>query len=811
MARYENGVYYNTDGSVFDPKSLFGADYQSTGLNKQFYATLPPTPAPLSGNAPLLGKIQSVIGSRDDAAKSAVFKELQSAGYTPADINKTLTTSFGQQALSDTDFAFLNNYQAPQGLIAQAMPTPPPTQGPMAQQLWGVTYDGKGPDLNTINSLYLNILGRSADAEGLGFYDKEDRSEEQIRAELMDSAEYRSKGGNTVQQPTPAPTAVPIAAQASQQPVGQTTTAPNPTSVPTAAPTPTTDYSEALRLQARRKAELDLQNQAVGRGDDTESFLQKGQAALDQQFGPVDRQLAANQIRQAIANGEDLNQFYGDRYDDSLRLLEDLGVNRGGKDAQRVLDASPTGYSGAWKFDPTFGSDYYKQYAQRLGESLGLSEAQIRKAAGEYANQTLYNPNNKGFDGGIGDPRFLTGMASKLIEASGQNPLRPEFSLTLQKAGEFAGTVSKGLYSESDSSGVFKQVAQGLNKALGPIDDIIVGAIGLATGQVWLGPAYTGVTTTAATGDIKSGLKAGALSAIGSAVAPGVNSAISGALTNAGVTNGIVNGALAGAGTGALVSGGAAAITGGDVGDAVTKGLIAGGLSGGFKGAGGAKGSGATVGGIDDSSADLGVSMNIQDSLQNGAYSALDGPAADNPANRLDTAIDKVQVTQGIDRGRVSGIDDSKTDLGRTLDSQDSQQSGSYSGLDGGAGDSPNNRVDLAAEKVANSTPGVVDRVVGKLTPTDVVRVVDFVANGSPGGSSGGGAGGGSNLAPVVADTDSIILDAFGFNKDSGSSPVRLQRKGNPGPAARLDVNKVLGEGATEKYVNKGLIARYMA
>ena len=612
MARYENGIYYNDDGSIFDPSSLFG------GGGGFAPAPVQQQPQPQRSAQAMPNKDQNLIDTirqysqgASQKGQSNYLNSLLGQGYSQDYLTGIIRQATGDQGFTADDFNYLRNYQAPA-----------PTQVPM----------------------------------------------------------------QSVMQPTQAP----VMAAPAPMPVAMTP-AIAPTMAPTAAPYDIENFN-----RYRQQAGLLSQGQGLlgASYDDpfaTNDARAQGQSLLDQANSlQVDRGRVQSDLLRAIQSGEDLNQYYGDTYGDSLQLLQDLGVNRGGKDAQRILDANPTGESGAWKFDPVYGSDYYKQYVSQVGQQLGLSQEQINKAAGQFATETLYNPQGKGFDGGIGDPKFLTDLTRRVINASGQNSFDPKFTGLLQGTGQFAGQLANSLYSEGNESGTVKNIARKIGES-----PEALALIAAATG---------GLGSLAGLGSVTSGaIAGGAVGAI-----PGIGQGSFKETLTGGLKGGLIGGATAGLAQGAsnLYNG-----------NPLTQGF--------FGGTGGTP----SVGGIDDSGFDLGQTLNRQDILQ--GIPTFNGPSG-SPESFLDTS----NVTGGFAENPVlPGFSDGSTALDAILGGLPS------------TGGTPNSPSTPSATDAAKTAAGGATGIKGLLDGFSTGNaIVDKLLGGLLGGailSQISGAGGG--------------------------------------------------------------------
>ena len=452
-------------------------------------------------------------------------------------------------------------------------------------------------------------------------------------------------------------------------------------------PRPTIDVG-ALRA-AKESKDIDAQitditdrmSRLSGDSADGEiATLQAEASALQQRKAQLGKQpnvggTFGEALKLALDSGVDLRPLYGETYADAVQFKQDLGQYVG-KDQSMIIPANPVGYGGQFKFDPNFGSTFYRDLAMKSGEALGLSEEQILQKGTEYFADKFASGNTKGV---IGFTDFGTGLLDEFAKTAGYsasqvNDLRTKTLKPLYDANKqlFTG-LSGAARVESQSSGFFKTLAQDI--ASNPF--LAIGAAALSAGALapalLSGTAFAGsaIATGAiaggtmgairgiADGDFSSILKNGFKGAIQGAatgslgkVAEGVSGVVSKGLVNSGMDAGrLVNGISGAAGAGAS-SAIVAALTGQDVGNSILKGAAIGGLASGLRNPGIVRNS-DVGGGIDNSNMDLGNSMNFMDQYTQGAYSGLDGPASDKPANQIDNAMLKVGDMQdtGFKRG----------------------------------------------------------------------------------------------------------------------------------------------------------------
>lgn len=271
-------------------------------------------------------------------------------------------------------------------------------------------------------------------------------------------------------------------------------------------------------------------------------------------------------LKEALNQGVDLRPLYGETYLDAVKFKEDLGQATG-KDSQMIIPANPVGYGGQFKFDPNFGSAYYRDLAMESGKALGLTPDQVLKQGTEYFADKFASGNTKGV---VGFTDFGKGLLDKFAISAGvpQERLEELRGTTLKPLYDANQQVFSGLNNaariESQSSGFLKGIGQDIAK-LGPIGTIALTAA--------LGPAGAGLSTALAAGGaaalpgllqgdvggaIKSGLLSGGLAGIGAGALKGVGSGVSDALGGGSLGN-IAGGAAQGAirgGVGSLLSGG---------------------------------------------------------------------------------------------------------------------------------------------------------------------------------------------------------------------------------------------------------------
>lgn len=319
---------------------------------------------------------------------------------------------------------------------------------------------------------------------------------------------------------------------------------------------------------------------------------------IDPNFGLPQKPIAPSKIppkaellQAALNVGVDLRPYYGETYADAVKFKKDLG-QYAGKDESMIIPANPVGYGGQFKFDPNFGSAFYRDLATQSGKALGLSDEQILQKGTEYFKDKFASgPKTAGV---IGFTDFGTGLIDSLATTAG---------VPSERLGELKGTVLKPLYDasqkvfsglngaarvESQSSGFFKGIGQDIAKlgpigaialtaALGPAAGALAGSLGggavLTAGLAAGGAsALPGLLQGDLSGAIKAGLTGGALAGLGAGALKGVGSSVSNSL-GGGTIGDVVGGAAQGAATGGLGS----LLTGGDLG----QGLLAGALQGG--------------------------------------------------------------------------------------------------------------------------------------------------------------------------------------------------------------------------------------
>lgn len=285
-------------------------------------------------------------------------------------------------------------------------------------------------------------------------------------------------------------------------------------------------------------------------------------------------------LQEALQVGVDLRPYYGETYADAVKFKQDLGQYTG-KDESMIIPANPVGYGGQFKFDPNFGSTFYRDLATQSGKALGLSDEQILQKGTEYFKDKFASgPKTAGV---IGFTDFGTGLIDSFATTAG---------VPAERLGELKGTALKPLYDasnqvfqglngaariESQSSGFFKGIGQDIAK-LGPIGTIALTAA--------LGPAGAGLSTALAAGSaaalpgllqgdfegaIKSGLLSGGLAGIGAGALKDVGANLSNSLGGGSLGN-----IAGGAAQGAIRGGVGSLLSGGDLG----QGLLSGGLFG---------------------------------------------------------------------------------------------------------------------------------------------------------------------------------------------------------------------------------------
>lgn len=286
-------------------------------------------------------------------------------------------------------------------------------------------------------------------------------------------------------------------------------------------------------------------------------------------------------LRQALMNGEDLAGLnIGDTYNAGNDFLRLVGGKFNSKD-DSFLPANPVGYNGGFKFDPNFGTAYYRDLANSAGQALGLTPEQILKVGSNYSLENLYDPSGR--KGGIGFTDLGKGLVDRLAMASGISAEQlPELQQTSLKPlydanDEVFQNLNKAARIESNDSGFLKGVGADFAK-LGPIGTIALTAA--------LGPAGAGLSTALAAGaaaglpsllqgdikgGIKSGLLAGGLAGLGTGVLKNLGNSVSQAV------GGGFGGNLAGRAVSGSISGGlGSALSGGDFKTGLVNGAIGG-------------------------------------------------------------------------------------------------------------------------------------------------------------------------------------------------------------------------------------------
>lgn len=276
----------------------------------------------------------------------------------------------------------------------------------------------------------------------------------------------------------------------------------------------------------------------------------------------------AETLKKALDSGVDLRPLYGETYADAVQFKQDLG-QYAGKDQSMIIPANPVGYGGQFKFDPNFGSAYYRDLAMEAGKSLGLAPEQImQKGSAYFADKFASGANTKGI---IGFADLGKGLLDEFATTAG---------VPADKLEELRGTALKPLYDanqkvfqglngaariESQSSGFFKGIGEALS-GLGPIGTI---GLGLALGPAGLGLGAASAGAVAGglggllQGDLSSAIKGAAIGGIGGGALKGLNS-LSGTVSEA-LGGGALGNIAGNAATGALKGGIGSLIGGGDL------------------------------------------------------------------------------------------------------------------------------------------------------------------------------------------------------------------------------------------------------
>jgi len=331
-------------------------------------------------------------------------------------------------------------------------------------------------------------------------------------------------------------------------------------------------------------------------GNGLESAVFNRAAYVADNLGPKPEGDKAALLKQALSDGVDLRPFYGETYADAVRFKEDLG-QYAGKDQSMIIPANPLGYSGQFKFDPNFGSSYYRDLAMQSGRALGLDENQILKQGTEYfADKFASGGQNKG---AVGFTDFGAGLIDKFATSVGvpqdklgelrETALKPLYDANQQV---FQG-LSKAAAVESQSSGVLKGLGQDFAK-LGPIGTIALAAAlgpaaGALSGSLGGGAALTaGLAAGGASaipgllqGDISGGLKAGLTNGLLAGIGAGAFNGVAPAVSDY-VGGGTLGNIAGGAAQNSLKAGAGALLTGGDLGQGLLSGGLLGGISGGL-------------------------------------------------------------------------------------------------------------------------------------------------------------------------------------------------------------------------------------
>jgi hypothetical protein len=291
-------------------------------------------------------------------------------------------------------------------------------------------------------------------------------------------------------------------------------------------------------------------------------------------------------LNEAVKTGVDLRPLYGQTYQDAVQFKKDLGQYTG-KDTSMIIPANPVGYEGGFKFDPNFGSAYYRDMAEGAGAALGLTPEQVTQTSASYFAPIFAGGNNT--QGIIGFTDFGTGLIDKLAGAAGVPADKlPELKQTaLKPLYEVSDQVYAGLNGaakiESQSKTMFQKAGSAL-AGLGPIGTI---ALTMALGPAGLGlaastagaAALAGALPSALQGDLMGAIKGGAIAGIGAGALSGIGG-LEKYVSNA-VGGGTLGTAAGQAASGAIKGGIGSLVSGGDLKD----GLLAGALTGGVTGA----------------------------------------------------------------------------------------------------------------------------------------------------------------------------------------------------------------------------------
>lgn len=409
----------------------------------------------------------------------------------------------------------------------------------------------------------------------------------------------------------------------------------------------------------------------------------------------VDGKDYATTLKEALGVGVDLRPYYGETYADAVKFKQDLG-QYGGKDVGMIIPANPVGYQGQFKFDPNFGSAYYRDLAMESGKALGLSPEQVLKQGTEYFADKFASGNTKGV---IGFTDFGKGLLDKFAITAGVPEARLE---------ELRGTVLKPLYDanskvfsglnnaariESNSSGFFKGIGQAIS-GLGPIGTI---GLGLALGPAGLG---LGAATAGAVagglggllqGDLSSAIKGATIGGIGGGALKGLDGL--GSSVSSSVGGGALGNVLGNAATGAIKGGIGSLLSGGDLKQGLLTGAVGTAAGAGSQvlgdklssllggGALGQIGGGALQGGL---ASGLGAALTGRDflaALKSGLVGGGVSSAFDAAGNAIRDARAKPPTSFDLDQGLSGGLDSVAGDLGYNY----SEYIGN--GLDGIAGD----------------------------------------------------------------------------------------------------------------------------
>lgn len=205
-------------------------------------------------------------------------------------------------------------------------------------------------------------------------------------------------------------------------------------------------------------------------------------------------------LTSALDQGVDLRPLYGSRYADAVQFKKDLGQYRD-KDTSLIIPANPVGFKGGFKFDPNYGSEYYRQVAEAVAPQLGLSPEQMNKAARDTFSDAFYSGDVKGT---VGFTDFGSQMLDNIARQAGMDPAQAKQGPLQQFYGvtsDLHNQLNNAASIESQSSGVLKSFGQDMTK----LPAIIQIGLNAASGGAW------GIGTNLAQGNFLDAAKSYAL------------------------------------------------------------------------------------------------------------------------------------------------------------------------------------------------------------------------------------------------------------------------------------------------------------